>query len=127
MIHLPPKRRAEACGLGSVLSGVRGVRPPLGSEADFEEGLSLPRTVVLTDRPAVDYSEVGAIHVVGAPGVGVTDLHPIEDIIEFHPQFSGYAFGEVEVLCQCKVLKVIERPTQTADPARRIAHSEASR
>lgn len=110
-----------------------GCVPP-GSETDFEECLSLTRSVRLTRigaTVAVRGNEaelawsVLKIIVQSRPLAHAADLHAVENVKEFHAQLRVNMLSKVKVLCQAEVFIGVERIAELADNPRFVALSKA--
>src|ERR1700737_326947 len=99
---------------------------PARSEANFEKCLPRSRGVALANLITVDDAKVCAIDVVRAIEVGVTDLHSIKNVSEFHPQLCSDPFTEIEVLSQCEILIAVEGAAQVSDAPGRVTQREVS-
>jgi hypothetical protein len=100
-----------------------------GSETNFEEYLTLSGRVGLARRTQHD-----AIHGCGThpskvcsvinAGVGSANLHTVQDVGEFHSQFSPYAFTEKEFFGEGEIFVALEWAPQVTQNARLITGCE---
>ncbi len=88
-----------------------------GLETDFEEGLPLTRRVALASAAttaSIGTHEPEIARSVRKVGVRTANLHPIEDVEEFHSEFCINTLTEEKLLGQSEIFISVERVAQLA-------------